>query len=150
MHQRNYRFYIDKAKANQGFKYDKEVDMALGFKSSMTAMITKEGSTKHLSEEKMMQLAALAGESDILALMDLHIMKAENDDAKKAYTKILQKITAAVIAALGINALTSSHALAFSGVIVATPSLTSVAPVVCFCILWKMIYTIILRNLAVS
>lgn len=98
MHQRNYRFYIDRAKEKQGFKYDKQVDAALGFKSSMTAVITKPGSTGHLSDEKMLELAALAGMSDIIALMDLHIWKADSEAEKTAYKEILKRISVIIIA----------------------------------------------------
>lgn len=102
--QRDYRFYIDKAKEKQGFKYDNQVESALGFKGSMISIITKPGSHKHLSEEKMMELAALGGQSDIIALMDLQILKAEGAPQQNAYKEILKRISAiATVVLIGIS-----------------------------------------------
>ena len=97
--QRDYRFYIDQAKAKQGFKFDIDVEKSLGFKSSMISIITKPNSHKHLSEEKMMELAALAGISDIIALMDLQIMKNEGTPQQTAYKEILKRISLVLFAA---------------------------------------------------
>lgn len=47
---RDYRFYIEKAKEKQGFKYDNQVDQALGFKGSMTTLITQ--GKRHSRNEK--------------------------------------------------------------------------------------------------
>ena len=134
MNNRDYRFYIDRAKNRHGFKYDNQIQDALGFKGSMLAMVTRKG--KHLSEEKMIELARLAGIDETIALMDLNLWKSEGD-AKKAYAKILQKITASVALALGFILL-SQPAYANSAMAV-IPALF-VNKAMCLYILWKIIY----------
>lgn len=98
--QRDYRFYLDRAKENQGFKFDNEIDKALGFKGSMTSMILRHG--KHLSDDKMIDLAKLAGMDETLALIDLQIWKS-NGAPKAAYQQLLNRfISLSIIAALTV------------------------------------------------
>lgn len=87
---RDYNFYIETAKQNQGFKYDNQIDQALGFKASMMSMV-KKGKT-HLSDESMAKLADLAGVDKEIALLDLNIMRAP-PTLQKTYAGILQKLT---------------------------------------------------------
>lgn len=86
---RDYDFYIEKAKEKQGFKYNNQVDAALGFKGSMTSMLRK-GS--HLSPEKMLELAKLAGEDPLIALIDLHFLNSDGE-VKKTYKKISKTLS---------------------------------------------------------
>jgi transcriptional regulator with XRE-family HTH domain len=89
MEVRNYEFYIERAKANQGFKYDNQLEEALGFKSSMIAIIKK--GKKHLSEEKMIELAKLANIDPWVALIDLNILKSSGE-VRSQYEDIMSKL----------------------------------------------------------
>lgn len=86
---RDYAYYLDKAKEKQGFKTDLEINQALGFKGSIASMLRK--NKMNLSDDKMLELAKLAGESPLIALIDLNIMRS-NGDAKKSYEKIYKGI----------------------------------------------------------
>jgi hypothetical protein len=113
MRERDYEFYIEAAKEKQGFKYDNQVDNALGFKAAMTTYL-KQGK-RHLSEDSMIKLAKLAGIDETIALMDLGVMKCDGE-AQKAYAKILQKIGAMIALALGLNVLVPTAAMASTGI----------------------------------
>lgn len=113
---RNYEYYLEKAKQNQGFLYDNQIDEALGFKGSMTTMIKK--GKRHLSDESMVKLAQLAGEKPEQALLDLNVWRAP-DSVKSTYATILQKLThtTAAICILAASTLTytaPSHAASLS------------------------------------
>lgn len=103
---RNYSFYIEEAKKKQGFKYNNQIENALGFKGSMMAIIQK--GKGHLSEEKMLELADLAGVDKEIALLDLNMMRASGT-AQKTYAGILQKLTQTT-AAIAILAATTFSA----------------------------------------
>jgi hypothetical protein len=90
MQARDYEFYIARAKEAQGFKYDNQLDMALGFKGSMMAIVKK--GNKHLSDQKMIELAKLAGIDEAIALMDLNIWRSGNDEVKNAYKGMAEKL----------------------------------------------------------
>ena len=108
---RDINFYMDKAKKLNGLKSDLALNRALGFKSSM-ASILRSGKS-HISDEKMIELAKLAGEDEGQALVYLNIWRAP-DNVKNSYASILQKITqvtAMIIALIGFTlAPTPSHA----------------------------------------
>lgn len=113
MENRDYGFYIDRAKAAQGFKYDNQLDVALGFKGSMINHV-KTGK-RHLSEEKMVELAKLAGIDPAVALLDLGAWTSEGE-ARKTYAAILEKIKAVLVI------------LATAGALSAPPAHASPAP----------------------
>jgi len=112
MNERDYSFYIDRAKQVQGFKTDLQVNQALGFKGSVASLLRK--SKMHLSDENMINLANLAGIDETVALMDLGILRCEGN-AKKAYKRILEKMTAAALIALFIVALSGTPSMAENG-----------------------------------
>ena len=93
----DYVFFIERAKERMNFKYDNELDAALGFKASIVTRLRK--NKAHLSDEKMLALAEMAGVSDMLALMALHVLRSEGP-AKKTYKKILDSLSAAVVIAI--------------------------------------------------
>lgn len=90
---RDYDFYLDKAKELNGFKYDNQIDAALGFKAAMACQLRK-GKT-HLSDDKMFALSKLAGENPLIALVDLNFMRA-NGEAKKSYKRMSVKLSKAL------------------------------------------------------
>lgn len=108
---RDYNYYIEKAKEKQGYLYDNQVDMALGFKGSVMCIIKKGG--KHLSEDSMVKLARLAGIDPTVALIDLGYMKTDGE-AKKTYAAILQKIMAVFLIAVSLIGFSNSPAQASS------------------------------------
>lgn len=71
---RDIHFYIDQAKNNHNLKSDLQFSEAMGFKPSMASMLRR-GKT-HLSDEKMVELAKLAGIKPEIALADLHYWRA--------------------------------------------------------------------------
>lgn len=93
----DYVFFIERAKERMGFKYDNELDAALGFKASMVTRLRK--NKAHLSDQKMLDLAEMAGVSDMIALSALHVLRSEGA-AKKTYKKIFESLSAAVIIAI--------------------------------------------------
>lgn len=109
---RDYSYYLDKAKEVQGFKFDNQIDQALGFKASMTTYLRQ--GKKNISDEKMIELAKLAGIDEATALIDLNYIRAP-DNAKPLYTKIAEMIQQASMAAL-ILTVSSAPALASEGV----------------------------------
>ena len=86
---RDYAFYIERAKQAQGFKYDNQLDMALGFKGSMCCILKK--GKIHLSDDSMVALARLAKIDPAIGLLDLHMMKTEGE-TQKVYASLLQKM----------------------------------------------------------
>ncbi len=102
---RDYTYYLEQAKKKQGYKYDNQVDEALGFKGSMTTMIKK--GKRHLSDDSMAKLADLAGMDREVALLDLNVMRSPAH-VQKTYATILQKLTqtTAVIAIFMASSLT--------------------------------------------
>lgn len=86
---RDYSYYLDKAKEFQGYKYDNQIDNALGFKASMACILRK--GKAHLSEEKMIELANLAGENDVRALMDWAVMRSSGS-ARSTWERALNQI----------------------------------------------------------
>lgn len=90
---RDYNYYLDMAKERHGFKYDNQIDTALGFKGAMACLLRK-GKT-HLSDDKMFALSKLAGENPLIALVDLNFMRA-NGEAKKSYKRMSVKLSKAL------------------------------------------------------
>ncbi|PCI56355.1 MAG: hypothetical protein COB36_06155 [Alphaproteobacteria bacterium] len=86
----NYDYYLDKAKDVQGYKYDNQIDHALGFKGAMCCLVRQ--GKRHLSDDKMKALAKLAGMDEEIALLNLNIWRAP-ENVKSSYASILQKIT---------------------------------------------------------
>ncbi len=91
-------YYIDLAREKQGFKSDNQLGKALNFAGS--GISNWRVKKAFPSDEKMIELARLAGVNDLVALMDLQIWKAENDDTRAAYKQILKRISVVFIAAL--------------------------------------------------
>lgn len=89
MHIRDYNFYIERAKERNGFKTNLDVQKALGFKGSIITYLLKGRS--HLSPEKMLELAELAGIDKHIALVDLSVMKSEGE-VKNAWEKIANSL----------------------------------------------------------
>ena len=112
---RDYNYYIEKAKNVQGFKYDNQVDIALGFKGSMTTMLKK--GKRHLSDESMFKLAKLADENPLIALVDLNFMRTDGE-AKKSYKKLYDGLKKSV------------HMLGMVGILTLLPSLAHAATAV--------------------
>jgi len=86
LHHKDYCYYIERAKQQQGFKTDLQLNQKLGFKGSVTSLLRK--GKMHLSDESMHKLAILANENPELALMNLNYMRAEGD-AKNTYKKMI-------------------------------------------------------------
>ena len=87
---KDYAYYLDKAKEVQGFKYDKQIDQALGFKGAMACMLSKNKNT--ISEEKMIELAKLGNQNHLIALIDHKIM-ATNGVTNNAYTSMRKTLS---------------------------------------------------------
>lgn len=106
---RDYKFYIAAAKKEQGFLYDNQIDEALGFKGSMIHIVKK--GKKHLSEEKMIELANLAGIDPELALLDLNLMRSKDTKAHPFYLKIAEQMAhICLVAGVLIGLSSPSHA----------------------------------------
>lgn len=100
-------YYLDKAKKNNDFKSDLALNRALGFKGSMVSNL-RLGKT-HISDEKMMELAILAGENPHEALLHLNEWRSP-DTVKKVYAAILQNLSrAAMLSIYGIVVLCSLY-----------------------------------------
>ena len=84
---RDINYYLDTAKKKNGFKSDLQLNRELGFKGSMVSFLRKGKS--HISDEKMIELARLAGENPELALMDLNYMRADGE-AKTTYKRMIE------------------------------------------------------------
>lgn len=109
---RDYSYYLDKAKEQQGFKYDNQIDKALGFKGSMTTYLRK--GEKSISQEKMLELAKLAGENPLIALIDHNILSSSGS-VKKSYEKISKGLAKTV------------HMLSVAGLLTILPSVANAA-----------------------
>ncbi len=95
---RDIEWYLERAKSVSGIKSNRKLGAELGI---------SEGAMSHFktrrvfpSDETMIRLARLAEVDDLVALMDLHIWKAENDDTRAAYTQILKRISCILIPVL--------------------------------------------------
>lgn len=102
---RDYNFYIDRAKKIHGFKSDAELNRSLSFKGSMISFL-RTGKT-HLSDEKMIALCDHARIDPEIGLIDLNVWRAP-EHVKSTYATILQKLThtTAAICILAASTLT--------------------------------------------
>jgi hypothetical protein len=93
----NIEFYLDEAKKINGFKSDRELGNALGYKSTTISFIRKGRSFP--SDDIMVELANMARQDIKTALIELNYWRSP-EPARKTYASILQKIggTAAAIA----------------------------------------------------
>ena len=130
---RDYTFYIEKAKKEQNFVYDNQLNLELGFKGSVCAQLRK--NKMHLSEEKMIELAKLANESPLIALIDLNIMRSENNvkEHYKEISKGLEKTVLFVLITWVLTVLPSAAQAATSGIIL-TSSVNSIALIMIYII----------------
>lgn len=78
-------FYIDKAKEHSGFKSDRELSTALGFKGNSVTFWRRKRA--YPSDDAMSQLATFAGENITVALIDLNAMRSEGT-AHTAYKEL--------------------------------------------------------------
>lgn len=92
---RDINFYLDTAKVQNGFKSDNELQRALGYKGAMVCYL-RSGKTK-ISDEKMIELAHLAGQDEDQALMDLNMWRSPSPAVQKAYANILHKLSYAAM-----------------------------------------------------
>lgn len=87
--------YIDEAKRVRGFRSDRELSNALGFKNnSVSHWRTKRAWP---SDESMVTLAELAGMPPEQALLDLNFWRSTGQ-AKSVYATLAARIAAAIIA----------------------------------------------------
>tara|TARA_R110002124_G_scaffold266813_1_gene433784 strand:- start:3661 stop:4203 length:543 start_codon:yes stop_codon:yes gene_type:complete len=108
---RDISYYLDKAKLEQGFKYDNQIDNALEFKGAVACLLRK--AKMQLSPEKMVELSNLAKIDPAIALMDLAMWNTKGE-ANKTYAKILHKLSTTACAAI-------ASAVVFTGA-VASPA----------------------------
>ena len=87
-------WYIDRALERQGFKSDLQLAKAMGFKGSGVSNWRLKKAWP--SEEKICELATLAGIDAQVAVIDLALWKSTGK-AREAYANILEKITAAIL-----------------------------------------------------
>ena len=104
---RDYSYYLDKAKDRNGFKYDRELDLALGFKGYMSCQL-KKGKT-HLSDDKMVELAELAGLDTEVALIDLNIWRSSSNRTRQIMEGILQKMPQMACLLIAVGVIFTSH-----------------------------------------
>lgn len=94
---RSYEDYLTAAKQKNGFKFDSQVDEALGFKGSMTTYLKK--GKRHLSDAKMVELARLANMDETIALIDLHYWRTKDDvRTQSVYKKLGDALRSGAIA----------------------------------------------------
>lgn len=108
---RDIHFYLDTAKEKHNLKSDRQLGQALNYSGNQIFYLRKQSSNP--SDEKMVAIAKMAGESTEIALLDLAMWRTHGV-AKNTYASILQKIsqvTAMIIALVGFTlAPTPSHA----------------------------------------
>lgn len=90
--------YLDAAKARANIASDTRLGAALGQNHAWAHMIRAGKSLP--SEDAMMRLAALAGISPDIALLDLARERAKDPAVRSAWANILQRIAVAVVVAL--------------------------------------------------
>jgi len=106
---RDYNFYIEAAKTKQGFKYDNQIDSALGFKGSMINHVRKRN--KQLSEESMIKLAELAGLDPLTAIADLNVLRSKGTAAHPLYQRIAEQVLhICLVAGVLVGLVSPSHA----------------------------------------
>lgn len=94
--------YIDAAKKRTGCSSDEKLSALLGLSKNGVFFWKKKGILP--SDESMMKLAKLAGVEPWQALIDLNMWRAPNENVRKTYSEILQKIvsTILIIVATGV------------------------------------------------
>ena len=101
--------YLDEALKVQGWRYDSDIDRALGSKgNSISHWRTKR---TWPSEANIVKIAQLANLDVDQALLDLQIWKAPNADVQNAFQRIRDKVIAAAAA---LFLLISGQAIIFS------------------------------------
>lgn len=99
--QRDIIWYLDTAKARQGFKSDRQLSSALGYSSAVAHQLRSRFTPP--SDETMVKLATMAGVPASEALMDLNIWRSKSTEVRSAYEKIAAQLKgAAIIAALAL------------------------------------------------
>lgn len=94
--------YLDRARARLGIDSDNKLGREWGLSGVFVSEIRRK--RKWPSDEKMVQLAALAGVDANKALLDLNIWRAPPDGgARIAYLDMLRKLVAAVIIGIGLT-----------------------------------------------
>lgn len=98
----NINDYIELAKEKQGYKSDSELGRALEFKGSGISYWRLGKALP--SDEKMLNLAVMAGINPAVALLDLSAWRTSGN-AQETYRNILQKIALAVVIICGFMAI---------------------------------------------
>lgn len=88
--------YLDAALKANGWRYDSDIDRALGVKGNPIS----QWRTKRAwpNEAHMVQIARLAKLDEVQALVDLQIWKAKDADVQNAFQRIRQIVTSAAAA----------------------------------------------------
>lgn len=107
---RDIGFYIDRAKDIHKLTSDNQLNKMMNFSGSSISFWRVGKSLP--SDDKMVELAKLAEVDPLIALIDLNTWRSSGD-AKKAYKRLLEKITAAAFCLLILTASPPANA-AFS------------------------------------
>lgn len=88
--------YLDTAKARQGITSDRQLSARLGWTETAVAQIRRRHFT--MPDEKMMELARLAGVDETTALIELNIWRTHGETADQ-YRNMLELLAGARTAA---------------------------------------------------